>query len=143
MIQGNQNKHKTTRRTTPTGRFAACAMVLAALAGLAFFPAVARAVDGDRGKDVFERRCTGCHSLDNDKEGPRLRGVYGRMSGSVPSFTYSDNVKNARITWDAASLDKWLTDPDQLIPDANMAFRLAKPDERAAVIAYLKQLSRK
>ena len=77
------------------------------------------------------RRCTGCHSLDQDKEGRRLRGVYRRTSGSVASFTYSDGVKNAPITWGAASLDKWLTDADQFIPDANMAFRLAKSDERA------------
>lgn len=97
----------------------------------------------DHGKDVFERRCTGCHSLDNEKEGPRLRGVYGRKSGSVTSFTYSDALKKANITWDEGNLDKWLTDPDKFIPDVDMDFHLEKPDERGAVIAYLKQLSGK
>jgi cytochrome c2 len=53
------------------------------------------------GKDLFEKRCSGCHSLDRDKEGPRLAGVYGRAAGSVASFNYSDALKNSHITWDA------------------------------------------
>src|ERR1700746_2980231 len=123
MSQDRKIKHKAIRRSTTTGRFMVCAVALVfALTRLALFSAVARAADEDRGKDIFERRCTGCHSLDKDKEGPRLRGVYGRTSGSVPSFTYSDNVKTANITWDAASLDKWLTDPHPLIPEPNIAF---------------------
>ena len=97
----------------------------------------------DRGHDVFQRRCTGCHSLDGDKEGPRLRGVYGRKAGSVPSFKYSDALKKAEVTWDETNLDKWLTDPDKFISDVDMDFHLEKADERSAVIAYLKQLSSK
>jgi cytochrome c len=103
----------------------------------------ANSANAERGRQLFERRCTGCHSLDNDKEGPRLRGIYGRKSGSVASFKYSDAVKKAGITWDEGSLDKWLTDPDKFIADTDMDFHLEKPDERTAVIAYLKQLSTK
>jgi cytochrome c len=91
-------------------------------------------------QELFERRCTGCHALDRDKEGPRLAGVYGRVSGSVPSFNYSDAVKNAHITWDANSLDKWLAGPDQLIPDNDMAFHVESAAERSEIIAYLKQM---
>jgi cytochrome c len=97
----------------------------------------------DHGREIFDRRCTGCHALDNDKEGPRLRGVYGRKAGSVPSFQYSDALKKADVTWDDSNLDKWLTDPDKFIPDVDMDFHLEKPDERSAVIAYLQQLSSK
>ena len=93
------------------------------------------------GKALFERRCAGCHSLDADKEGPRLRGVYGRRAGSVSSFNYSDGLKNMQMTWDADSLDHWLADPDKLVPDNNMAFRLINAEERREVIAFLKQLS--
>ncbi len=92
------------------------------------------------GKNLFEKRCTGCHSPDRDKEGPHLRGVFGRPAGSVPSFGYSDALKNARFTWDAHLLDRWLTDPDQLVPENNMAFRVPNAEERAAIIAYLKEL---
>ena len=104
---------------------------------------VTQQADADRGHQLFDRRCGGCHSLDNDKEGPRLRGVYGRKAGTVPSFKYSDAVAKSGVTWDDTSLDKWLTDPDNFIPDADMDFHLEKADERADVIAYLKQPSTK
>src|SRR5579872_4518016 len=94
-----------------------------------------------RGKETFEKRCGGCHSPDQDKEGPRLRGVYGRQSGSVSSFSYSAALKSAHISWDAESLDKWLAGPDKLVPDTDMAFDVDKADERRDIIAYLKGLS--
>jgi cytochrome c len=103
----------------------------------------AAAGDRPRGKDLYERRCAGCHSLNGDKEGPRLRGVYGRRSGSVPSFKYSDALKKADITWDAVALEKWLADPEKLVPDTDMAFLLENPDERKEIINYLQQLSGK
>jgi cytochrome c len=111
---------------------------------LVFFlalPRLAKAQNAEHGKELFERRCTACHALDKEKEGPRLRGVYGRMSGSVPSFPYSDGVKAAHITWDATSLDKWLADTEKFIPNNDMGIQLAKAEERADIIAYLKQLS--
>jgi cytochrome c len=91
------------------------------------------------GKALFEKRCGGCHALDRDKEGPRLGRVYGRTAGTVESFQYSDALKKSGIKWTAQTLDKWLTDTGQLVPDNDMAFRVDKPDERAAIIAYLKQ----
>jgi len=93
----------------------------------------------ERGKALFERRCTGCHALDADKEGPRLRGVYGRVSGTVPSFNYSDSLKTADIEWTAHSLDQWLADPDKLVPDNNMAFHVESAAERSDIIEYLNQ----
>lgn len=96
------------------------------------------------GQDVFEKRCGGCHALDQEREGPRLRGVYGRMAAAVESFDgYSDALKKSKIIWDESSLDKWLTDTEQLVPNNNMAFRVPNADERRAIIAYLKQVSGK
>ena len=105
--------------------------------------AVYAAGDADRGKLLFEKRCTGCHSLDRSKEGPPLQNVYGRQAGSVPNFNYSDALKAARVTWDEDSLDKWLTDTDSVVPDNNMDFRVPKADERADIIRYLKVSSGK
>ena len=102
-----------------------------------------QAQDAAHGKELFEKRCVGCHALDTEKEGPRLRGVYGRTSGTVPSFKYSDALKNARITWDDQSLDKWLTDTEKLVANNDMAFQVGNADERRQIIAYLKQLSRR
>ena len=95
----------------------------------------------ERGKELFTRRCSGCHSPDLNKEGPRLRGVYGRKAASVPDFGYSEALKKADVRWDDASLDRWLSDPDAMAPDTDMAFRLADGEERKAVIAYLKSLA--
>lgn len=110
---------------------------------LPYSSAVVTEADPGRGHQLFDKRCGGCHSLDGDKEGPRLRGVYGRKAGTVSTFKYSDALGKAGITWDDVSLDKWLAGPDKFIPDVDMDFQLEKADERADVIAYLKQLSSK
>ncbi len=101
---------------------------------------LAWATPEERGKDLFVRRCSGCHAPDLNKEGPRLRGVYRRKAASVPGFAFSDALKKANISWDDSNLDKWLNDPDAMVPDTDMAFRLADKEERTAVIAYLKGL---
>jgi cytochrome c len=93
------------------------------------------------GQDLFRRRCGSCHSLDSEKQGPRLRGVFGRKAGSLATFSYSDALKKANITWDATLLDRWLTDTDKLIPDNDMNISLKNADERADIISYLKGLS--
>jgi len=93
------------------------------------------------GKDLFVRRCSGCHALDMNKEGPRLRGVYGRKSAAIPGFGYSEALKKSTIRWDDKTLDRWLADPEAMVPDTDMAFRLMDGDERKAIIEYLKTLS--
>ena len=60
-------------------------------------------------------------------------------SGTISTFTYSDAVKKSAVVWTEALLDKWLTDPETVIPDNDMSFRLNNPVERAAVIAFLKE----
>src|SRR5258708_39831024 len=82
------------------------------------------------GKELFEKRWGGCHALDRDKEGPRLRGVYGRVAGSVDSFQYSDAVKKSKITWTDDTLDQWLTDTEKLVPGNEMTFHVEKAAER-------------
>lgn len=93
-----------------------------------------------KGKDLFARRCSGCHASDINKEGPRLRGVYGRKAGGVTEFGYSDSLKKLNLRWNDASLDRWLTDPDAMAPGTDMAFRLSNAEERTAIIEYLKSL---
>ena len=83
-----------------------------------------------------------CHTTEagKNKVGPTLHGLFGRKAGSVEGFTYSDAMKNAGITWSDAELDKYLTNPKKDIPGNKMAFPgLPKPDDRANVIAYLKE----
>jgi cytochrome c len=95
--------------------------------------------DAVAGRSAFEKRCSGCHALGLDKEGPRLAGVVGRKAGAIFRFPYSEAVKKSSVVWNEAALDKWLTDPEALIPDSDMAFRLDNAVERAAIIAFLKE----
>jgi len=90
------------------------------------------------GKELFEKRCGGCHSLDSDKEGPRLHDVYGRKAGTIPTFKYSDALRTAHFTWDATSLDRWLADTESVVPDNDMDFHVPKADERGDIIEFLK-----
>jgi cytochrome c len=101
------------------------------------------AVSGDpvRGKAVFTRRCTGCHAMTEDREGPRLQGVYGRISGEVAGFVYSPALKKAHIVWNSSTLEQWLTDPDTVVPGNNMEFPVAKPQDRSDLISFLQQSS--
>jgi len=69
-------------------------LFVTAICFLAFTEA-GKAQNSEHGKELFEKRCSGCHALDKEKEGPRLRGVYGRTSGTVASFQYSKGLKNA------------------------------------------------
>jgi cytochrome c len=95
--------------------------------------------DTIEGRSAFEKRCTGCHALDHEKTGPRLTGVVGRKAGAVAGFQYSEAVKKSDVVWNEALLDKWLTDPETVIPDNDMSFRLDNHAERAAIIAFLKE----
>jgi len=97
--------------------------------------------DAKRGQEVFYKRCAGCHSLDEDKEGPRLRGVYGRTAARITTFKYSDALKASGVTWDAASLEQWMADPEKIVPNSDMFFRVPKASERTDVVAYLQTLS--
>ena len=98
--------------------------------------------DAARGKMVFERRCTGCHAMDADREGPRLSGVFGRKAGSVAGFAYSAALKSSGLTWNDATLERWLSDPDLAVPGNNMDFHVPKAEERLDLIAYFKQSAR-
>jgi cytochrome c2 len=93
----------------------------------------------DTGKTVFEQ-CAACHSIDGsgDYDGPSLKGVIGRKAGSLEDYRYSAAMKRSDVTWDAASLDKYLTDPQAFIPGNRMAFAgIADTSERDDLIAYL------
>ena len=96
--------------------------------------------DATRGQALFERRCTGCHAIDENREGPRLRGVYGRKAGTVPAFNYSTALRNSGVAWTEENLNRWLTDSDAMIAGSEMGFAVGREQERADLIAYLKSL---
>lgn len=117
---------------------AAVAILLGIATGLPVVaePTATSAGDVERGRLVYQG-CMGCHSLDEDDVGPRHRGVVGRRAGSVPGYVYSPALKASGIVWDTATLDRWLSSPQALVPGTKMFFSLANEKMRADVIAYL------
>lgn len=94
--------------------------------------------DATRGEQIYQA-CQDCHSLDENEVGPKHRGVFGRVAGTVPGYSYSPALKNSKIVWNEMTLDQWLTDPQAFVPGSRMAFRLTDPKDRADVIEYLKE----
>jgi cytochrome c len=87
-------------------------------------------------------RCAGCHSTQagQNKIGPSLAGVFGKPSGSVPGYNYSAALKNAHLTWDQQTLDKFLQNPGGVVHGTKMFATVPDADTRQRVIAYLKSL---
>lgn len=103
-------------------------------------PPVAAAIVGnaERGATLYSERCGGCHSIDANRVGPAHRGVVGRRAGIAPGFIYSPALKASRLLFNEVTIDRWLINPQVVVPRARMYFRLGEPQERADVIAYLK-----
>jgi cytochrome c len=121
------------------------AMIVAGLAASALAGGTAFAqAKGDpvAGKKIF-MRCVACHAVQpgaGAKMGPNLAGVVGRKAAAAPGFKYSAAMQKAKLKWDDATLDKWLTRPSALVPGTSMAFAgLPNAADRANVIAYLKK----
>jgi cytochrome c len=96
------------------------------------------------GATLFSQQCGTCHTTnpsEPDRQGPSLFRIVGRSAGKADGFHYSPAFANADFVWDEARLDAWLTNPQQIIPGAVMAYRQSKPETRAAIIAYLKELN--
>lgn len=122
------------------------AVLALAVLGLTFLtlspalPDQLRLFDGDagRGAQLYKRVCAACHSLDANRIGPMHRGVVGRPVASVDGFRYSKALSSQKFVWDEATLDKWLADPPALVPGTAMGIRVRSAEDRADIIAYLR-----
>lgn len=117
--------------------------MITALATIAFLPPVlAQQGDAARGQRDFQA-CAPCHSLQPDRNmtGPSLADLWNRKAGGLPSFSrYSQALKSSGITWDDATLNEWLRDPQHLIPGNTMLFRgLKDAGRRGDLLAFLKE----
>jgi cytochrome c len=124
-------------------RFKMHRLLLAGLAAaLVSSPLQAQQAAVARGEHDF-RACAPCHSLETDRNmtGPSLANLWGRKAGGLPSFDrYSDALKASGIIWDDRSLDAWLTDPEDMVPDNAMPFNGIKdPHARGDLLIFLKQ----
>jgi cytochrome c len=93
--------------------------------------------DAQRGKALYDSRCTACHSLDHSRIGPAHRGVFGRHAGQVVGFEYSLALRRSHVVWNARALERWLTDPELFIPGQKMGYTVPDAQDRADIIAFL------
>lgn len=103
---------------------------------------VAQAQDAAAGEKVFNV-CRACHQVGETAKntvGPILNGLFGRKSGSIPGYNYTDANKNSGITWDEATFSEYIKDPRAKIPGTKMVFAGLKDETRIKdLIAFLKQ----
>jgi cytochrome c2 len=106
---------------------------------------VIRPGSADTGEAMFAEKCSGCHQLSDrsgDRMGPNLAGVVGRPVASLSDYPdYSPALRRLGGSWSEERLSAFLKQPTAVCPGTHMDFAgLADPDQRAAVIAYLKRL---
>ena len=128
------------KRSIYVSGFAACAAAVGIGIAAVSFAAVEGALQGDpvRGRTLYQG-CEACHSIDDNDLGPKHRGVVGRRAGSVADYAYSTALKNSGLVWDEALLNRWLTNPSALVPGTKMFFQVSDAQNRADIIAFLKE----
>jgi cytochrome c len=114
--------------------------VVVLLAGLTAASAAEPANDG---KTAFNNYCRTCHSTkaQDNRLGPSLRGIVGAKAGQAAGYAnYSQGLKQSGLTWDAATLDRYLADPEAVVPNNNMKPYKGIPDAtvRRRIIEFLK-----
>ena len=100
----------------------------------------------DPGQIAFNNACRTCHTAreGDNRLGPSLYHVIGREAGSLPSYAYSESMKKVDIVWDKSYLDRFIANPDQVVPGHNMKpfGGVASADERAKIIAFLESAAK-
>ena len=66
--------------------------------------------------------------------------MVGRKAGTVPGFSYSAALKESGITWNAATLDQWLTGPMRMVPGTRMVISVPDAARRKQLVQYLATL---
>jgi cytochrome c len=105
--------------------------------------AVAGAQEAGDGKLLFNNACRTCHTVNegDNRLGPSLHGIVGRPSGSLEGVNYSGALAGGTVTFDEATLDRFIENPDAVAPGHGMKpfGGISSPEERAAIITFLKE----
>lgn len=97
----------------------------------------------ENGKTLYESECLKCHklTLGQNKKGPHLLGVYGAPAAELTDYKYSVALKASGWTWDAITLDTYITNSKKALPDGRMrADGVSSKTDRQDIIAYLATL---
>jgi cytochrome c len=143
LLDSSKPSKPTSRRcrylvSTLALRVAVFAVTALTLSGQAY-----AAGDAALGKTLYQTQCAACHALDFNGVGPSHRGVFGRQAGKVASYNYSASLKSSGLVWNDANLERWLADPEKLVPGQKMGLNVAQEKDRADIIAFIKQIPAK
>ena len=96
-------------------------------------------------QQVFNNACRTCHTVKggDNRQGPNLYRIVGRKAGSLPDYSYSSAMKGADFAWDEQKLERFIANPDEVVPGNNMKpySGIASADDRTKIIAYLRSVS--
>ena len=113
------------------------------LSSLSALPQAPQGTDGVSGQQAFNNACRTCHIVreGDNRLGPNLHGIVGRKAGSLPDYAFSSAMKEAGFVWDAEKLDRFIANPDEVVPGNNMKpyGGLSSSEERKKIIAFLAQ----
>jgi cytochrome c len=122
------------------GAWSAMAYMLASPSAL---PQAAQGTEDVSGQQAFNNACRTCHMVreGDNRLGPNLHKVVGRKAGSLPDYAFSSAMKEAGFVWDEEKLDRFIANPDQVVPGNNMKpyGGLSSSDDRKKIIAFLAQ----
>lgn len=86
-------------------------------------------------------QCAACHAIAKDAPhglGPNLFGVAGTKAGELAGYQFSPAMKASGLTWDEATLDKYLENPRALVPGTKMSFAgISDAAKRKELVTWL------
>lgn len=96
------------------------------------------------GKIAFNTSCRTCHSTNegDNRLGPNLHDIIGREAGAA-DYNYSPAMASSDVVWDAETLDRFIEDPEAVVPGNTMRpyGGISDADVRADIVAHLKAVS--
>lgn len=124
-------------------RYSLLLATLMAAFQLSLGAAIADGVDPAAAEVQFKKSCGTCHTVDPaapPRQGPNLFAVMGRPAGALEGFKYSPAFEAGKVgvTWDEATLDRWITDPQSVIPRTTMLYKQTNAEKRLLIIEFLK-----
>jgi cytochrome c len=129
------------RSSRRPGRGASLRVLVAISVAVVASATASLAADANRGEQLFVE-CASCHTLEKGVHnvGPSLSGVFERKAGSFEDYRYSPAMKRANITWTPETLDRFLSDPQMIVPANRMPYAgMTNATDRADLIAYLQK----
>jgi glucose/arabinose dehydrogenase/cytochrome c2 len=107
--------------------------------------APALGLDATAGKSIFRERCSVCHTAESGDnggaQGPSLIGIMGRAAASAPQFSYTAALRDSKLTWNGATLKRFLAAPTTMVPGTSMVLAVPAETDRDNLVAYFQSVS--